>query len=114
MRFFFLCFALGLTAWAEPKVLLMRVPDDGIQPQCETDTAGTVHMIYFKGSASHGDLYYVKRGREDEKFSKPIRVNSQPESALAIGSVRGARLALGSNNVVHVAWMGSDKAIPAF
>ncbi len=47
-----------------------------------------------------------------EKFSKPLRVNSQPGSAIAIGSIRGAHLALGKANRVHVAWNGSNKAEP--
>src|SRR6266404_6244850 len=44
------------------------------------------------------------------EFSSPIRVNLQPASAIATGTVRGAQLALGRNSRVHVAWMGGEGA----
>src|SRR5207253_4479287 len=47
-----------------------------------------------------------------ETFSEPLRVNRHPGSAIAIGNIRGAHLAVGKNGRVHVAWMGSSKATP--
>ncbi|HEV3238113.1 MAG TPA: sialidase family protein [Gemmataceae bacterium] len=85
-------------------VTLLRVPDEGIQPQAAVDEKGTIHLIYFKGRPSAGDIFYV-HSKDGATFSKPIRVNSKAESAMAIGNIRGAHLALGKNNRVHVAWM---------
>ena len=45
-------------------------------------------------------------------FTPALLVNSQPKSVIAIGTVRGARLALGNSDRAHVAWMGSDVAEP--
>jgi hypothetical protein len=45
-------------------------------------------------------------------FSSPIRVNGQPGSAIAVGTMRGARLSIGKNGRVHVSWNGSNKATP--
>jgi hypothetical protein len=104
--------ALAGSARAESKVTLLRVPDGGIQPQCLVDAKGVWHLIYFKGEAGDGDVYYVRSGDEGATFSKPVRVNSKPGSVIAIGNIRGAHLALGKNGRVHVAWMGSDKAEP--
>lgn len=95
-----------------PAVKTMRVPDGGIQPQVAVDRAGTVHLVYFKGDPRNGDIYYVKSTDAGDSFSKPIRVNSQVGSALAIGSVRGSQLAIGKNNRAHVAWNGSGNASP--
>jgi hypothetical protein len=39
-------------------------------------------------------------------------VNSQPESAIAAGTIRGAQLAIGKAGRVHVAWNGSQNAEP--
>jgi hypothetical protein len=39
-------------------------------------------------------------------------VNSQPGSAIAVGSIRGAQIALGRGGRLHVAWNGSGKARP--
>lgn len=97
-------------AAAAPAVEALRVPDGGIQPQVAVDRDGTVHLVYFKGDPAAGDLYYA-RSKDGLTFSKPIRVNSVPGSAVALGNIRGARLALGRRGVVHVVWNGSAKGV---
>lgn len=91
---------------------LLRTPDGGIQPQTAVDARGGLHMIYFTGDASAGNIEYVYRAPGAKTFSKPLRVNSQPESALAVGTVRGPQMALGGNGRVYVVWFGSGKAQP--
>jgi hypothetical protein len=105
---------LGTAAGAaEPgKITLLRVPEKGIQPQVAVDGKGTVHLIYFRGEARNGDLFYVRSQDRGATFSRPLRVNSQPGSAIAVGNIRGAHLAVGKNGRVHVAWMGSGQAEP--
>lgn len=94
---------------AVPRVEVWQVPDDGIQPQAVMDAAGTLHLLYFKGAPDAGDLFYVVRRPGDDHFSTPIRVNSQPGSALAKGSVRGGQLALGAAGQAHAAWYGAQE-----
>jgi hypothetical protein len=94
------------------KVTLLRVPDGGIQPHCAVDGKGILHLIYFKGDSGAGDVYYVRSEDYGAKFSRPLRVNSKPGSAVAVGNVRGAHLAVGKNSRAHVAFMGSDNAEP--
>jgi hypothetical protein len=89
------------------KVVVSRVPNGGIQPQAVVDAAQTVHLIYFKGEPKGGDIYYLRQSQGGDKFSEPLRVNSQPGSAIAVGTIRGAQLALGRNGRLHVAWNGS-------
>jgi hypothetical protein len=93
-------------------VKIIRTPDGGIQPQVAVGRDGVVHLIYFKGPDNAGDVYYVRKGPCDASFSQPIRVNSVPGSAIAIGSVRGAQIAVGRRGRVHVSWLGSDAAQP--
>lgn len=93
------------------RVVLMRVPDGGIQPQAALDDQGMPHLIYFHGDPGAGDLFYV-RGTPEGGFSKPIRVNGQPGSVMATGTVRGAHMAIGKGGRVHVSWMGSKVAEP--
>ena len=100
----------AVSATAGP-VTLLKTPHNGLQPQAVVDTAGVLHLIYFQGEPSHGDIFYVhKRLGEDGPFSAPIRVNSHPRSAIAIGTIRGAQISLGRNDRVLVAWNGSDQA----
>ena len=73
-------------------VTLMRTPDGGIQPQVALDRKGVLHLIYFKGDPAAGDVFYVRRDPGKRSFSRPLRVNSVPGSAVAIGSVRGSFL----------------------
>jgi hypothetical protein len=83
------------------------VPNGGIQPQAVADAKGTVHLIYFKGdNAGAGDLFYVRRETGKERFSEPMRINSRPGSACAVGSVRGGQIALGKGRRPHVVWNG--------
>lgn len=93
---------------AEPTVEVKRVPNGGIQPQVATDENGTVHLVYFTGDPSQGDLFYAW-SKDGESFSDPIRVNSVPGSAVAIGNIRGARIAIGRRGNVYVVWNGSAK-----
>lgn len=115
-RLFVLSSFVALFALTEPaagaEVAAMRVPGGGVYPQVQTDSRGRVHLIYFKGDAMRGDIFYVRSDNGGRSFTPAIRVNSQPNSAAIIGIVRGPHLALGKDDRVHVAWMGSDKAEP--
>ncbi len=93
-------------------VQLLKTPDGGIQPQALVDAQGTIHLIYFQGEPAAGDLYYVRRPAGQEAFTNPVRVNSQPGSAVAIGTIRGGQIALGRGGRIHVAWNGSQRARP--
>ncbi len=88
-------------------VRIVRVPNGGIQPQMAMDAAGVLRLVYFRGLAEHGDLYYVRSSDGGATFSAPIQVNSHPASAMATGNIRGAHMALGRNGRVYVAWNGT-------
>lgn len=97
---------------AQAPVRVVDTPDGGIQPQAVVDGKGTVHLIYFKGEPGGGDIDYARMEPGKDAFGPPVRVNRKPGSAIAIGTIRGAQLALGRRGRVHVAWNGSDKAEP--
>jgi hypothetical protein len=93
-------------------VVLLKVPDGGLQPQAAVDQQGVIHVIYLYGDPAAADIGYVRKAPGGRQFSEPIRVNDQPGSAIAVGTVRGAHLALGRLGRIHVAWNGSAKAVP--
>ena len=107
------CCSVASTTAGAPMVKTIRVPNGGIQPQAAVDLKGTLHLVYYKGDAGGGDLFYAKRVQGAEQFSRPIPVNSQKGSAIAAGSIRGAQMALGKNGRVHVAWNGGKGAAKA-
>lgn len=92
---------------AMPAITLLRTPHEGIQPQTRLDHDGVLHMIYFKGDASGGDIEYVSREPNQKNFRPPIRVNNEPGDVVAIGTVRGPQMALGRNGRVYVVWFGA-------
>lgn len=94
-----------------PSVRVLRTPNEGLQPQAVSQD-GVLHLIYFKGDARGGDLYYVRSSNDGATFSEPLRVNSQRESAVAAGTIRGGQITLGREGLVHVVWNGSSKAQP--
>ena len=94
-----------------PHVELRRTPDGGIQPQAVVER-GTLHLIYYKGDPRHGDVHYVASKDDGKTFTKPLRVNTRPGSAIAAGNIRGAHLAVSESGRVHVAWMGSHQSEP--
>src|SRR5262245_30180165 len=70
------------------RVKLIRVPNGGLQPQAVMDENAVLHLIYFAGEPSNGDIFYLRRDPEKE-FSTPLRINSQSGSAIATGTIRG-------------------------
>ena len=124
MRFWPSVFAAGLLAAAAgspslllegsaaPVVIVQRVPNGGIQPEVAAGRDGAIHLVYFSGPAGAGDVFYVSSSDGGQTFSRPLRVNSQPGSAIATGTIRGAQIAAGADGRVHVAWNGSNTALP--
>lgn len=100
------------TSTSPPSVVILRTPGGGIQPQAVLGRDGVLRMIYFEGNPAAGNIEYVTRERGARAFSAPIRVNSQPGSAVAIGSVRGPQMAVGQDGMVYVIWFGSTQARP--
>ena len=100
------CLGLSYDSHGKANITLLHTPAGGIQPQALVDSRGVVHLIYYQGEPGGGDIYYVIQKAGQEEFSKPIRVNSTPGSAIAMGTIRGAQLAVGQKGRVHVAWNG--------
>jgi hypothetical protein len=110
----FLCLMPGVLRGASGStaVEIERVPDGGIQPQVAVGADGTVHLLYYKGESRAGDVFYVHSAANERHWSDPVRVNSQPGSVIAAGTIRGAQMALGKGDRVHVVWNGSGSAEP--
>ncbi|MBA2480700.1 MAG: hypothetical protein H0V44_08560 [Planctomycetes bacterium] len=94
-----------MAADAQEAVELLRTPNGGIQPQAVMDGAGMLHLIYYTGDAGKGDASYVSRAAGAAEFSKPLTVNSTAGSVCAMGTIRGAYLAVAKGRA-HVAWNG--------
>lgn len=96
-----------LSVSAHGQVILMKAPDDALQPKALVDTTGTTHLISYKGDARGGDLFYATQPNGWGKFRSAKRINSKQGSAIAAGTIRGGQFALGKAEMVHVVWNGS-------
>jgi hypothetical protein len=100
--------AFWLLAWsaiAGPGISVERTPEGGLQPQIVVGSDKTVHLLYYGGDAKAGNLFYA-RGN-DGTWKRPLRVNSRDGSAIAMGTIRGGQMAVGTKGRVHIAWNGS-------
>lgn len=88
------------------EVSLESVPEGGVQPQVVSTTDGTRHLVYLTGDARGGNVRYTSKRRGDSGWSPACTVNSQPSSAVAMGTIRGAQIATGKDGSIHIVWNG--------
>jgi hypothetical protein len=112
--------AIAVVAWVSPiasavdapAVDVRRIPNGGFQPDLVVGRDGAIHLVYYGGDSMAGDVFYVRSKDVGATVSAPVRVNSQPGSAIARGTIRGPQIAVAPDGRVHVAWNGSDTAAP--
>ena len=107
---FLVTLSIFLSLSLNAKVLFLRVPDDGLSPQCVTDSNGVVHMIYFKGPIESGDIFYTTFDVDSRKFKTSLKVNSIPGTATLRGTTRHPQMAVGKDDTAHIVWNGADTA----
>src|SRR4030095_6499731 len=67
----------------------------------------TTHVAYLKGEPKGCNVRYSRKTKGARQWSAPISANSEPDSAIAMGTIRGAQLALGKDGTLHVVWHGA-------
>ena len=87
-----------------PDVTVLRAPADAKLPQVVIDDSGTLHLVYYMGSMTSGDLFHVSRTPDATDWSTPQHVNSEPHSVTGVGPIDGGQLAIDSEGRLHVAW----------
>lgn len=103
--------AVGWTAterWDGVSVDVMRIPEGGRMPRAVIDTAGMVHVVYFEGVMSGGDLFYVTRSPVATSWTDPTPVNSDPRSVVGVGPIDGGQIALDGADTLHVVWFQTN------
>ncbi len=92
----------------DPEVTVLRAPDGGKLPQVAVDDTGTLHLIYYTGSMTSGDLFHVSRAPDANGWSAPQRVNSLSHAVTGVGPIDGGQLAIDQTGRLHVAWFHND------
>ncbi|MBN8422491.1 MAG: exo-alpha-sialidase [Verrucomicrobia bacterium] len=105
---------LTVLAHGAEEVRFERVPEGGVQPQLATSRDGTLHLVYLTGDPRSGDVRYVTKRSGAANWSEPRTLNSTPATAVAAGTIRGAQIAVGKDDSLHVVWNGpGEKNQPA-
>jgi len=108
-----ICGSGTLVAAVSIELHFLRLPEGSMQPQLVADRSGSVHAVWLSGSPSASDVQYARLNPDGSSLaSAPIRVNSQPGSAIGIGTIRGPQLAFDAAGTAHVVWNGSGTAQP--
>jgi hypothetical protein len=81
-------------------------PERGIQPRAIVEADGTLHLVWYRGDAGGGDLFYARQPK-GASLGKAQQINSEPKSAVSTGTIRGAQVVLGRAGKVHVVWNGA-------
>ena len=91
-----------------PAVEVLRAPEGASLPQAAVDGDGRLHLVYYTGSMTRGDLWHVTRAPGAADWSSRQRVNSEPYSVTGLGPVDGGQLAFGPDGRLHVTWFHRD------
>lgn len=104
-----LWFALLPQSPALPEVVLVRAPEEELQPCIEVDVDGIAHLLTFAGDVDQGELRYRTSEDGGDTWVPPLAVAAD---AVARDRMRGGRMALGRAGWVHVAWTSSTAGRP--
>ncbi len=96
-----------------PSVTELRVPGGGRMPQLAFDSSGVLHLMYFRGAMTGGNVYHTHRSPTDTNWSASVRVNSDDRSAVGMGPMDGGDMAIGyraddDRPVLHAVWFGTN------
>lgn len=108
----FLAMIRAETTEAPIPVQVHRLPKGSMQPQTALGADGSVHLVYLSGAPEASDVQYAVRLPGSASFEPARTVNHQPGSAIAMGTIRGPRIAVSHDGSVHVLWNGSSRAVP--
>ncbi len=97
---------------ASENVVIERIPNNGVQPQLVSDKNGTIHAVWLAGPPAASNVFYAQRDVGATTFSNPIPVHTQKGQAVAMGTIRGAQIAVNKDGRVHVLWNGSRDSQP--
>jgi hypothetical protein len=97
---------------ADERVRSVKLPAGAIQPEVQLSARGEIELLWFQGDPAAGDLFVASSRDGGATLEATRRVNGERSRALALGTVRGARLAVGRDDSLQVVWMGAAKAEP--
>ena len=81
-------------------VNIIQAPAGSLVPDVFMDNNGVLHMVYAKNQ----NAYYIRSTDNGSTFTAPVKVNSSGSVEDKMGE-RGPKISVGSDGVIHVAWM---------
>jgi hypothetical protein len=89
---------------------ISRLPDGCVQPATLVSPDGALRVVCLSGDPKSSEVLLLKRAPNQVGFDPPEQVNFIPGAAVATGTIRGPRVALGQRGRLHIIWNGSKAA----
>jgi hypothetical protein len=102
--------SLGTPPAPPPQIDVARLPSGFVQPAVAAWPGGGLRVVCLKGDPKGADVVLLRRGPGQAGFDPPEPVNFIPGAAVALGTIRGPRVAVGAKGRLHVLWNGSKSA----
>lgn len=100
-------FCLSSVDAAKGTPRLESLPEAGLQPQVAVAADGKIHLVYLTGKPEKADIRHVWKA-PGGAWSRPVTVDREPGTAIAVGTIRGAQIALSAGDgTIHVVWNGT-------
>lgn len=105
-----LCLSVANEGWSQSGVEIQRTPERGIHPRLLQDSAGNVHLLYFRKRSNNprareGDLFYRQYDAAASDWGPARKVSSQ--SFNHADPIYRANFAIDADGRVHVVWYQS-------
>lgn len=106
MKLFCCLFLFTLAAASAADMLVVRLPQDALQPRTAALGDGTTAVVYFHGDPKAGDVKITTLD-DSGKVGGTVQVSTLETRAVAMGTVRGPAIAVGARGTRHVLWHGT-------
>ncbi len=103
----FLLLLLMLSFCDASEMLMVPLPKGALQPRVVTATDGAATIVFLEGNPQACEVRMASLSSSGT-LGAPITVNTPSTQAVAMGTVRGPSLAVGSQGVSHVLWHGKN------
>ena len=85
----------------QTSINIVPAPTGSIASDVVMDASGVLHLVY----AEYNNAYYIRSTDNGTTFTAPVQINNSLNPVEFNMGERGPRLSVGSDGVIHVAWM---------
>ncbi len=97
--------ALSLASVSASEVVTVRLPDGALQPRTVSVGDGSTVVVFLQGNPQASEVKLATLNNAGA-LDTPVTINTPATEAIAMGTVRGPSIAVGSQGIRQVLWHG--------